>query len=373
MVGRELLADRGDDDVRRLEVGQVEVVHQGDEREHGAPESELRLVPTRLAGPPRRQILRAIVGGWAQPGVHDLFHPPVLVEVRVSAVPREALANREPGEDVRPHDEVPGAALGGGLDAVGAQAVEAEARERLVTPLVLPVLVDDREDVADLTHDIVDGVLVVPESLEIIGHRQLRKVPLDGVKQRVLAVGKVLILVPPGHPAVESKKQVVLIQLCLWPDLVCRHAQRIDGGCFPADEPHLVCQVQQFRVRIALPVPWPEVPHALVSEEGAERAAEQDRQDDRQNGQNRDPGQPEEVPQHAEDGYDQEVPGAATAAAAAEEPTPEAGQARLLLLPVRPLPLARSRQQRLLLISTLKLSHGPGTHYFSGRVRLVPG
>mmetsp|Transcript_110668 Transcript_110668/g.308355 ORF Transcript_110668/g.308355 Transcript_110668/m.308355 type:complete len:242 (+) Transcript_110668:603-1328(+) len=127
MLRGELLPERGDEEVRGLQVEAEEVVDDRDERGHRRTEPKLGQRPPWLAGLGRHRWLHAVLRQWAQALVDDHHGSPAHVEVGVAPVPRVAVAHGQRRELVGPDDVIPGIANYLGLHAVRPKAVQAEA------------------------------------------------------------------------------------------------------------------------------------------------------------------------------------------------------------------------------------------------------
>ena len=162
-----------------LHVDPVQVVDERHQREERRAEHKLDVLPFRV---PRVVGALAVLGrgprrAWQPP--HDLLHPPrLIVEVAVASVRVEPFSDGQVGEHVGAHHVVARRSGAGrsrrhvfAVEAVGADAEEAELRQRLVRRLLSIDCPHRWEGVTDRVHRKANAVLTWREALPIGARR----------------------------------------------------------------------------------------------------------------------------------------------------------------------------------------------------------
>mmetsp|Transcript_19501 Transcript_19501/g.56717 ORF Transcript_19501/g.56717 Transcript_19501/m.56717 type:complete len:426 (+) Transcript_19501:626-1903(+) len=274
VVRRELLPGGRDHEVRDLEVHAVKVVDEGHQDRQRGAEAEFCFRPRGVGGARDRLHILAIPARGAEPAVHDLHGAEAGVEVGVAAVPSEARAHRDARQRVCPNDVVAGATLDLHLDAVRAEAVQAEAGERLVAVLVRPILVDRGIEVAHLLHDILHWVLVGFKCVEVVDLRQVEEVLLHPSREAGTTrkgprapSGRVELLLPLlGNLDLQGQVNMIFCEWALRPKMI-----KVDDFTpILPDHDQIVthaldAQVHHPRVEVRHPIKWrtsPEVREA---------------------------------------------------------------------------------------------------------------
>mmetsp|Transcript_39020 Transcript_39020/g.112705 ORF Transcript_39020/g.112705 Transcript_39020/m.112705 type:complete len:365 (-) Transcript_39020:221-1315(-) len=262
----------------------VQVVDDSHNHRNGGAKPEFRLIPAGVARFGDRGHKAPVARARPEARIDDLHRPPVLVEVRVAAVAREALPHGQASSEVATHDELLLPALPRRLHAMRAQAVQAEPDECLITQLVGPILVDVRVDVAELLHDILHGVLAILESLEAVGHGQVAEVvsvpQLEG-KPTLIALAK-LLLPAVRDEDVDAVVHLVLGELRFLAHLAHRHGTGAGVRQLSANQEFLEQHEDDLGVQVRVPVPRVAVPEkrprVLEATDGAQGAVHEHRE-----------------------------------------------------------------------------------------------